>query len=404
MRAGAEPRLPVLAPRRAYLADTGWITEALLGAHGIGATVLRALEPPTTTAGSLLLCEPRGPVPPGWRARPPEELHDPGWVVAGLTEALASDPPERPAYQRCGWRDEAEAWTAAALAGAGRRLLELAPLRSWGVSSLWRAHAEGGDAFLKAVPPVFRAEPELTRWLGTRFPGAVPASLAVDPARGLLLLDAVPGDGVPAESPAALARIAARIACLQVAAAGDLAPLRAAGAPDRAASFAADLEAAMQAAAGGLGAAERARLPDLAGRLEARRRRLEALALPPTLVHGDLHPGNALLLPDRVVLLDWSDPAVAPPWVDLFTLFTQVGWERFGEARHGAALDAWGGAWGLEPPALRAALPDLLTLGAAYHLVSYHLIRAGQEPTARWELGDVPLRLLRRLLEGAWDG
>lgn len=399
VRAGGAPRLPAVAARDRFHAETGWLAEALLGAHGVDATVLRRLEPPAGAA-PLALLEPIGTPPEGWRCVPVGALAEPDWVREALAEALGEPPPGRPAHQRPGWRDAARAWAAAELARLGRRLVALEPLRSWSVSSLWRAHAEGGDAFLKGVPAIFAREPAFTRWLGARFPGAVPATLAGDPAGGRLLLDAVPGEGLRAvgpAGPAGLARLASGMAALQRAAAADPAALLAAGAADRREPAAAWPEL-VEAVGGRLEPAERARLPAVAVRLDAAGQRVAALGLPPTLVHGDLHPGNALGLPDRVVLLDWSDAALAPPWADLFTL---LGWGRYDEARHAAACDAWGEAWGLEPAALRRALPDLLALGAAYHAESYEVIRRGQEPGARWELGDAPVALLRRLLEDA---
>ena len=39
-----------------------------------------------------------------------------------------------------------------------------------------------------------------------------------------------------------------------------------------------------------------------------------------SLVHGDFHSGNAALVDDRIVIIDWSDAAIGNPLVDLVDL------------------------------------------------------------------------------------
>lgn len=44
-------------------------------------------------------------------------------------------------------------------------------------------------------------------------------------------------------------------------------------------------------------------------------------AIPATaLAHADLRPDNLLMLSDRVLACDWTNPALAPPWLDAVTL------------------------------------------------------------------------------------
>jgi aminoglycoside phosphotransferase (APT) family kinase protein len=73
-------------------------------------------------------------------------------------------------------------------------------------------------------------------------------------------------------------------------------------------------------------------LPDgLAERLEAAVPRLQELcsemaasAIPPTLVHGDLHAGNIMRRADRYIAFDWSDACVADPFVDVLLFLTRL--------------------------------------------------------------------------------
>ena len=58
-------------------------------------------------------------------------------------------------------------------------------------------------------------------------------------------------------------------------------------------------------------------LPALAERLRAACHRLAALDIPPTLEHGDLHPGNVRIRDGRPVFYDWTDGCVSVP---LFSL------------------------------------------------------------------------------------
>ena len=49
---------------------------------------------------------------------------------------------------------------------------------------------------------------------------------------------------------------------------------------------------------------------------------VEQLGLPDVLVHGDFHPGNVRFVDDRIVIFDWSAPAIAKPFVDVMTWAT----------------------------------------------------------------------------------
>jgi hypothetical protein len=65
--------------------------------------------------------------------------------------------------------------------------------------------------------------------------------------------------------------------------------------------------------------AERAR--DLVGRAARQPAALAALdRLTPTLLHGDVHPGNVLVDGDRATLIDWGSSRVGPAMLDLANL------------------------------------------------------------------------------------
>ena len=118
-------------------------------------------------------------------------------------------------------------------------------------------------------------------------------------------------------------------------------------------------------------------------------------------MHGDFHSGNAALVGDRIVIIDWSDAAISNPAVDLVTW---VAWSGGRQAEIDAANDAWVDAWSgaVDGDALRAALDDVLIVGAGYQIVSYDGIRRNLEPATRYTMtggGDHFLKTLEAILD-----
>jgi len=52
-------------------------------------------------------------------------------------------------------------------------------------------------------------------------------------------------------------------------------------------------------------------------RLEDAVQRVDAYGIPPTLIHGDFHPGNVIAGDDRNVIIDWTDACISNPLMDL---------------------------------------------------------------------------------------
>ena len=123
-------------------------------------------------------------------------------------------------------------------------------------------------------------------------------------------------------------------------------------------------------------------------------RRLAALGLSPTLVHGDLHMLNVARLDGELVYFDWSDACVAHPFIDLLSLLSEKD-----ESKRAALLEAYLEPW--EAVAAVERLQEAVALAAVviplHHAVSYQHIVAGLEPDARPEL-DATAGFLRRVL------
>ncbi|MEA2547977.1 MAG: hypothetical protein QOE42_575 [Chloroflexota bacterium] len=322
-------------------------------------------------------------------------------------------PPElRPRWMRRGWFDRASTWMRAATADAGRPLTDdPRPFFLRGISALLRAPTEGPDLFLKAVFPLFHAEPVLTRLLAERFPEAVPTVVAIESDEGWLIVEDIGsawvGDVPEADRPAALGRGATALVAIQRAMAIDdaaLRTLREAGAPHRPL---ADLVASVATAIGpdGFGVGDGGIPPERAGRvLEALATavaRVESIGLPESVVHGDFHSGNAALVDDRVVIIDWSDAAISNPAIDLVTW---VAWSGGRQREVDAATDGWVDAWSgaVDGEALHAVIDDVLIVGAAYQIVSYDGIGRNLEPATRYTMtggGDHFLKDLEAILD-----
>ncbi|HET7474009.1 MAG TPA: phosphotransferase [Candidatus Limnocylindrales bacterium] len=325
-----------------------------------------------------------------------------------LAEVRAGSPPPslRPRWSRRGWFDRASAWMRAAAADAGRPLTaDPMPFFLRGISALLRAPTDGPDLFLKAVFPPFHAEPVLTRLLADRFPDAVPPLLAIEPEEGWLLVEDIGsawvGDIPEADRPAALGRGAAALVAIQRAVARDEAARRvllAAGAPHRPLS---GLVASVAMAIGPLGMGvgdplEPARAARVVAGVEAAVAAVERVGLPESVVHGDFHSGNAAIVDDRIVIIDWSDAAISNPAIDVITW---IAWSGSRQDEIDAAIDGWIDAWSgtVDAAELRAVIDDVRIVGAAYQIVSYDGIRRNLEPATRYTMTGGGEHFLKRL-------
>jgi Phosphotransferase enzyme family len=400
----------------------------LQDAWGLGAPVLETHPKWKEVAEgepipTLVLTE---PAPTEWTpptgldfAPVPATPDDVPWPIRPRADELLAElrdnapPPElRPRWMRRGWFDRASTWMRAATTDAGRPLTgDPRPFFLRGISALLRAPTNGPDLFLKAVFPVFHAEPVLTRLLAGKFPGAIPTVVAVEPDEGWLISEDIGsawiGDVPEADRPAALGRGAGALVAIQRAMATDGGAIRTlldAGAPHRPLT---DLVASVAAATDpdgfgvGAGGIQPERAERVLGALAAAVARVEAVGLPESVVHGDFHSGNAALVGDRIVIIDWSDAAISNPAVDLVTW---VAWSGGRQAEIDAANDAWVDAWSgaVDGDALRAALDDILIVGAGYQIVSYDGIRRNLEPATRYTMtggGDHFLKTLEAILD-----
>ena len=323
-------------------------------------------------------------------------------LLEGYLDALERDdvPPERPPWARPGWLGGVREWLERETARLGHTVLAIEQVKTWSISTVLRVRTDGPTLFFKvsAPLPLFVDEAAVTAELAARFPGYVPAPLAVDAERGWLLLaefDEPLGWSEPLET---RRELFSRFAGLQRRSVPVVDELLAAGCLDRRLHV---LEAQLDplfanpVAVGRLTTEETSELKRLAPKLKEACRRLDALGLPATLVHGDLHPGNAARIDGELAYFDWTDACIAHPLIDLHSLQ----WED-DESVRAALLDAYLAAWDGAVPAEAVELARIVT--PLHHAVSYSTIVANVERSGQGEL-DATHGFLREALARVRD-
>jgi aminoglycoside phosphotransferase (APT) family kinase protein len=241
------------------------------------------------------------------------------------------------------------AWADERLADAGTpRTAASVQVKSWNLSSVLRLPTASGPFWCKHVPCFAAHEGALLAALADDEPGLVPPVVA---RRGDLdgtstvLLAAVPGvDQWEAPEPV-LSGMVRRWVGAQARWAGRLDELLALGLPDWRSEV---LLAAVQKLAARadvrrqLADGEVALLDDLVAGLPASLAALDGCALPPTLVHGDLHPGNWIGDGERLALVDWGDSGVGHPMLDTLAFLSRVPAGPIRERLRALVVAEWG--------------------------------------------------------------
>lgn len=306
-----------------------------------------------------------------------------------------------------GWLDEVDAWVGSVLGGTGLgRDGERELVKVWGLSAVLRYPVRDGDGatrdlWFKAVCDGFRAEPALTAWVAELDATVAPTIVALDLERAWMLLEPFAETDEPGLDQ--IVALAASVARLQLASVPYVAALLAAGAPERGldATIAGLAEVVHDGVERPATTPEQreaafAAEPVLVEAVTA----LHRTELPMTLVHGDLHLGNATWRADGTPLLfDWTDACAAHPFLDGRHLAASVA-HHVGADGEAAVREGYLGVW-------RAAYPqvdvdrawELAEVGdRVFTLVSYEGIYRAQRPEDRWELGGIGIELMDKLV------
>lgn len=325
---------------------------------------------------------------------------------AGLEKWLASR--DHPATTLCadwalpGWYAQAEEWISTQIAGLGLSVRAVEPLKSWAISVVLRARTEDGRTFyFKAnrALPLFVNEGVVMTGLARLYPANIPMPLAVDAGRGWMLLADF---GQPLRQQATFeqqVQIYQTMARLQVDSAGQIETLLRIGCIYRPIPW---LQTRLEGlladdfSLSPLRQEERDALVRGLPRLRARLDELDALPIPPALIHGDLHAGNVVLVNGQIQFFDWTDAAVSHPFFDLFDIFTVKNPAKR-EGLEAAYRAVWAEAY---PEALvRRGLRLARLVYGLYHAVSYSVIVNNLGPDEREDLNGAHF-FFRQVLDG----
>src|SRR4029077_14371689 len=280
--------------------------------HGIEVTVLRLID-----------------------ARPdPTDPFGMGGFVTYAVEATMPPPdllpwsgsitedPKRAAWARPGGPALDMTWADAMLHSMGRRRSgQGEQIKTWNLSSIWRLPTVEGDTWLKAVPPFSAHEGAIIGAIGPPF---VPVLLGAEPGRALL--EDVPGEdrfGAPLD---VMLDMVGLLVKLQTKWMDRLPELFALGLPDWRTDQLGPALAHLGARCGNeIGVVERRALDRLISGLPDRWTEIDACGLPPTLVHGDFHPGNFRGEAGSLVLMDWGDSFIGHPLFDMTAMLERAG-------------------------------------------------------------------------------
>ena len=340
----------------------------------------------------------------------------PSLVPAGVRVVRTGRPP----WEEPGWFRAADRWLRERMTDIGRPVTgRVEQRRSWELSSLLRAPTATGPVWLKASAgsSLFTDEGAVMALLADWFPEQVPAPLAWDGARHLVLLDEFSSRLGHDASVETQEQVLIDFARLQAATAERLNALQAVGLADRgparlaeqAAAWLSDLDATAQLPGldpqTWLTVEESATLQAALPRLVALCQELAAGPVPPTLLHGDLHMNNVAAGHQRPLLFDWTDACIGHPFFDLITVLhgpiPDVATHRtpLDETRT-RLRDAYLSAWAdhASPARLADAWRAVEAVGALHHALSYRAIAAACAPPLDQDMGPATAGWLRSVI------
>lgn len=221
-------------------------------------------------------------------------------------------------------------WIREQIAGLGLKLNgEIAEVKANPTSTVLYAQTDTGKVYFKAPMPAFAFEAGLTAKLAEWFPAKLPEVLAIDRAKGWLLMrdsgitvrELIRADGDISRWDDYIADYVS----VQQETASRIDDLLALGVPDRRLdrlpalyqSLIADRAALLVGQKDGISEEQLAELPTYLPTLRARCTELAAFNIPQTLHHDDFHTGNTTVQGENCILIDWGESCIAHPMYSL---------------------------------------------------------------------------------------
>jgi hypothetical protein len=245
-----------------------------------------------------------------------------------------------------------------AVARSGRALVGPATVeRHWGISTILSLPTDAGTLWFKHVPPIFAREGAITTCLARIVPDNLPRVIAWE--QGWMLMEEFPAcdSALPEHPLATLARV-------QIASTAHRADLAAAGCAPQPLDVLVEELARLEQHAPIMRGEQLEALSQTLQHVAEACDRMAALPIPTTIVHGDLHSGNAHRGPRGWILFDWTDAFLGNPFLDL--VYPMVRQEP-------GAREAFQRIWleALAPETVAHALALAPVVGAAHHIVMH---------------------------------
>lgn len=323
-----------------------------------------------------------------------------------LTEIESGDIPQlRPSWARAGWFSSVNQWIEEQLLELDYK--QLAPvkcIKSWSISCILRVPTTAGNIYLKEAStlPLFCDEPVVTTELAKLFPEHIPTILSINPQHHWMLL-ADFGEPIGRKAPKKLQQdVYSLLAKIQIKSVNHIDTLLSVGCLDRRLEQLVtqiDVLFNDENTLSQLKTAEIKQLHALTPHLKNLCSQLADYKIPQTLVHGDLHLGNAALSKDNYLIFDWTDSCISHPFFDMFELFFTRKNIPFSPRIRGLR-DEYLSQWTVYEP--KSRLLEAWTLAkplcALHHAVTYQYIVACLEPRAKHECNALPY-FLRKILK-----
>ena len=203
-------------------------------------------------------------------------------------------------------------------------------------STVMRIPSSDGLIFFKATAGETLHEIALTEKLADWFPACVPKLIAIDTARGWMLMrdggEQLRASIRPTKNIKPWEPVIKEYAELQIGLTEHVNEILALGLPDRRlaklpalySQLLTDEEILRIDQEKGLTSEEFRQLKELSPRFEQVCRDLSAYGIPESINHGDFHDGNVLVKDGRVTFFDWGDADVTHPFVSLRTFWVSI--------------------------------------------------------------------------------
>ena len=203
-------------------------------------------------------------------------------------------------------------------------------------STVMRVPTNAGTLFFKATAGETIYEIVLTQKMTGWFPESLPELVAVDAARGWMLMrdggDQLRTSIRPSKDIQPWQPVIAKYAELQIGLAEHVDEILELGIPDHRlavlpmlySQLLTDAEILRVDQEKGLTSDEFQQLQSLKPRFEQICRDLSAYGIPESVNHGDFHDGNVLVKDGRVTFFDWGDADITHPFVSLRTFFVSI--------------------------------------------------------------------------------